>query len=285
MRLRRAGPSSSHRLPAAEAWPTCTTPSASCPVRFTTTRLNASSAVQVQATSASALALSGQPVTSQRAHTPSRTRRAAAHRSRYQSARAASSGSSAPAPEEHRDEDLPAVGLAVVPERQARQRRDGDRRGLDALRRAERPSGARFVVVLQEPDETPLVRRVGVEVPAHRARRRPAPTGRRAACRSSSRSPAAAGPTPGPSTPPRRTGTPGSPGVPRRSSRSSTSPPAGGPTRSPHVAVTTSSSISMAMSQRTASACSAIRLSAWTARLRRLGAKASTCTTSGQGAK
>ena len=72
-----------------------------------------------------------------------------------------------PAPEEHRDEDLPTVGLAVVPERQARQGRDRDRRSLGALLRGEGRGGSRLVMVLQEADEAPLIGRVGIEMTSH----------------------------------------------------------------------------------------------------------------------
>ena len=60
---------------------------------------------------------------------------------------------------------------------------------------------ARLVVVLDEADEPPLVVDVGREVPAHLPRRRRGRGGRRGACRSSSRIPAAGAPTRGPSTP------------------------------------------------------------------------------------
>ena len=84
-----------------------------------------------------------------------------------------------------------------------------DDRGGPLLRRRELGGGARLVVVLEEADQALLVVEVGVEVAAHRARARRAAAGRRGACRSSGRSRAAGGPTPGPSRPRRRTGSRG----------------------------------------------------------------------------
>ena len=99
---------------------------------------------------------------------------------------------------------LPALELALVDEPRPRlaQRRDGGRAGLG---RGEGRRGPGLVVVLDEADEPPLVVEVRGEVPEHARRLPRARGGRRAACRSSSRSPAAGASTPDPSTPPRRT--------------------------------------------------------------------------------
>ena len=70
-----------------------------------------------------------------------------------------------------------------------------------ALLRREGRRRARLVVVLDEADEPLLVAEVGRQVAVHRLGAVVRRAGRRAACRSSSRSPAAGAPTPGPSTP------------------------------------------------------------------------------------
>ena len=160
------------------------------------------------------------------------------------------------AAEEHRQAHAPALELALVPQRRARAawRRRPRRRA--ARSGAELGRGPRLVVVLEEAHEAGAGsrgRHRGGRAPTRRPR---GAAGRTAACRSSSRSRAAAAATPGPSTPRRRTGSRGGRPGRRRSPRSSTPAPAAAPARSPQVRAKTSLSSSIAMSQRTPSAWS-----------------------------
>ena len=102
--------------------------------------------------------------------------------------------------EEHRKVNRPSFDLAVVDQPHPGLGESGDGGRLPA-RRAERLRGPRFVVVLDEPHQAALIAEVRLKVPSEPPRPLRAPAGRRDVCRSSSRSPAVAAPTPGPSRP------------------------------------------------------------------------------------
>ena len=126
-----------------------------------------------------------------------RARRGAARRTRCRSVSGGSSGRRA---RKTGSCTFPPFELALVHEPRAGlgQRRDGRRARLLGRERRGRTG---LVVVLDEADEPLLVAVLGRQVAAHRLGARRARAGRRGACRSSSRSPAAGAPTRGPSRP------------------------------------------------------------------------------------
>ena len=267
-----------------------TTPSALPSDRLTTTRCVASGDVHVQATRCSHERLSGQPSTSTSAHSPRRMpspmRR---QQPAYQLASSASGGSSGRRPSvtgtrTRRPSACPSCSRATPG-------------SVSATTAAARSSGRRqhgrqprLVVVLDEAHGVRLVAGVGAEVVADRAGRLAVRRGgRTGACRSRRRSPARRAPARGPSTPRPRTRSRGAPPARRRSpsasSRARRRATDRRAARSPHVRTNTSSSTSIAMSQRTPSHRSAIDATTSAAACRTAGSEASSCSTSGHGGK